>query len=69
MTEEIARYLRATRLSKGLSQIKLSELSGVDRKTINRFENNSQDILLSNFIKITKALKVPLSSFSKFINL
>jgi transcriptional regulator with XRE-family HTH domain len=69
MTEEIAMNLRATRLSKGLSQIELAELSGVDRKTINRFENNSQDILLSNFIKITKALKVPLSSFSKFINL
>lgn len=35
MNQEIASYLRATRLSKGISQTELSNLSGVDRKTIN----------------------------------
>jgi transcriptional regulator with XRE-family HTH domain len=65
MSDEIARYLRATRLSKGLSQIKLSELSGIDRKTINRFENMTSDILLDNFLKILKSLDVSPETFFK----
>lgn len=69
MNQEIASYLRATRLSKGISQTELSNLSGVDRKTINRFENNSHDILLINFIKITQSLNISLSSFFKAIKL
>lgn len=51
--------LKEIRLSKGLSVPKLSELTGLSRRTIQDIEKRG-DCLVSNAVKLAKALDVSL---------
>lgn len=44
-----------------ISQEKLGELVGLDRKTINRIEQGTHATLLDSLIRIAEALNVPLA--------
>jgi len=55
-TEHIARTLRATRESKGLSQRALSKLAGVPQSHISRIEAGTVDLRLSSLVEIARAL-------------
>lgn len=48
--------LREFRERKGITQEKLSELTGIDRKTIFRIENNKTAPKINTYIKIAMAL-------------
>ena len=46
------------RESKGMSQYRLAEITGINRSTINRYENGSiQKISFDNLMKICEALE------------
>lgn len=51
--------IRATRTARGLSQEKLAELAGLDRKTVNRIEQGTHSTLLDHLLLIAHALGVP----------
>ncbi|MCM1155542.1 MAG: helix-turn-helix domain-containing protein [Roseburia sp.] len=51
--------LKETRIEKGLSVPKLSELSGVPRRTIQDIEKRG-DCMVSTLMKLAKALNVSL---------
>lgn len=53
--------IRAAREAKRLSQERLAELVGVDRKTVNRIEQGSHATDIDRLILIAHALGVPLS--------
>ncbi|GGR71302.1 MULTISPECIES: helix-turn-helix domain-containing protein [Streptomyces] len=53
--------IRAARGSRKLSQEKLGELTGLDRKTINRIEQGAHSALLDHLLLIADALGVPLA--------
>jgi putative transcriptional regulator len=46
------------RNTKGLSQAKLAELAGIDRKTVNRIENGHYSPTLETLIALGNALEV-----------
>lgn len=51
--------IKKLRESKGISQYRLAELTGINRSTINRYENGSiQKISFDNLLKICEALGV-----------
>ena len=51
--------IKKLRESKGISQYRLAELTGINRSTINRYENGSiQKISFDNLLKICKALEI-----------
>ena len=51
--------IKELRESKGISQYRLAELTGINRSTINRYENGSiQKISFDNLLKICKALDI-----------
>ena len=51
--------IKELRESKGISQYRLAELTGINRSTINRYENGSiQKISFDNLLKICKALEI-----------
>ena len=51
--------IKELRESKGISQYRLAELTGINRSTINRYENGSiQKISFDNLLKICKTLGV-----------
>ncbi len=50
--------LRELRLSKGISQEKLADLSGVDQASISRIENGKQPLLSENALRFKKVLGV-----------
>ena len=51
--------IKELRESKGISQYRLAELTGINRSTINRYENGSiQKISFDNLFKICEALGV-----------
>ena len=50
--------IKELRESKGISQYRLAELTGINRSTINRYENGSiQKISFDNLLKICEALE------------
>lgn len=51
--------VRAVRTARGLSQEKLGELTGLDRKTVNRIEQGTHSTLLDHLLLIAHALDVP----------
>lgn len=53
--------IRAARSSRKLSQERLGELTGLDRKTINRIEQGSHATSIDHLLLIAEALAVPLS--------
>ena len=51
--------IKELRENKGISQYKLAELTGINRSTINRYENGSiQKISFDNLLKICEALEI-----------
>ncbi|MGY6019627.1 helix-turn-helix domain-containing protein [Streptomyces spinosirectus] len=59
--QAIGNNVRATREAKKLSQEKLGELAGLDRKTVNRIEQGTYATLIDHLILVANALGVPLS--------
>lgn len=53
--------VRATRGARGLTQEKLGELTGLDRKTVNRIEQGTHGTSVDHLLLIADALDVPLS--------
>ena len=55
----IGEKIQELRESKGISQYRLAELTGINRSTINRYENGSiQKISFDNLLKIGEALEI-----------
>ena len=55
----ISEKIKELRENKGISQYRLAELTGINRSTINRYENGSiQKISFDNLIKICEALEI-----------
>lgn len=55
----IGEKIKELRENKGMSQYRLAEITGINRSTINRYENNNiKKISLDNLIKICEALDV-----------
>ena len=55
----IGEKIKELREDKGISQYRLAELTGINRSTINRYENGSiQKISCDNLIKICEALDI-----------
>ncbi len=50
--------IKAVRKEKGITQQRLSEVSGIDQSSISRMENGKQGISISNLYLIAKALEV-----------
>ncbi|MEV7770607.1 helix-turn-helix transcriptional regulator [Kitasatospora sp. NPDC086791] len=51
--------LRSLRRERGLSQVQLQALSGVDNKTISRVENGHRNVGLDELVRLSLALGVP----------
>ena len=55
----IGNKIKEIRESKGISQYRLEQLTGINRSTIKRYEENSiKKISLENLIKICNALEI-----------
>ncbi|MFF3511512.1 helix-turn-helix domain-containing protein [Streptomyces sp. NPDC002573] len=53
--------VRAARLARKLTQEKLGDLTGLDRKTINRIEQGAHATLVDHLILIADTLGIPLA--------
>ena len=55
--------IKELRESKGKSQYRIAELTGINRSTINRYENGSiQKISFENLLKICEALETDIKN-------
>lgn len=61
----VGQILRDTRIKQELSQQALADMSGVDRKTVNRIENGHYSPNMETFLSFCEALAVKPSSFFK----
>lgn len=52
--------IRDARKRAGITQVELSEATGIDQASISRMENGRQGITLEYLIRIARALKVDL---------
>ncbi len=59
--QTVADRLMALRAERGLSQARLAELAGVDRKTINRIENGHFSPSLDTLTRLSVVLKCRLT--------
>ncbi len=57
---QIGDRIRTARTGRKLSQEKLAELAGLDRKTVNRIEQGTHSTLIDHLLLIADALHVPL---------
>lgn len=55
---KVAKRLLDLRMERGLTQGDLAEKAGIDRKTVNRIENDHFSPNLNTFIRLCRALKV-----------
>ncbi|MDT0387787.1 helix-turn-helix domain-containing protein [Streptomyces dubilierae] len=62
---QIGDNVRAVRSARGLTQEKLGELAGVDRKTVNRLEQGTHATNSDHLLLIAAALNTPLSELVK----
>lgn len=65
MRLRLAEKLFELRQSDGLSQARLAEIAGVDRKTINRIENGHFSPALDTIVRLCRALGVKPSELLK----
>lgn len=63
----VCEKLRDLRLSKGLSQDALASECGVDRKTINRIENNHFSPSMNTLFRLCKALNIKPAELLKVV--
>jgi putative transcriptional regulator len=62
----VAKKLKETRISLELSQEALAEYAGIDRKTVNRIENNHFSPNLDTLLRLCVALSIePVDLFDK----
>ncbi|HDZ79255.1 MAG TPA: XRE family transcriptional regulator [Gammaproteobacteria bacterium] len=54
--------IKAVRKQKGITQQRLSKVSGIDQSSISRMENGKQSISLKNLYLIADALEVSIES-------
>lgn len=59
--QAIGTNVRAARIERKLTQEKLGELVGLDRKTVNRIEQGTHATLIDHLLLIADALGVPLA--------
>ena len=57
----IGARIRARRVERKLSQEKLGDLAGLDRKTVNRIEQGTHSTLIDHLLLIAEALETPLA--------
>ena len=57
--EQLGDNIRRLRLDAGLSQMQLSERSGIHFTEISRLERYGRDARLSTIVKIARGLRVP----------
>ena len=73
LKELIGNNLRKARIEKGLTQCKLSEISGVERSLITKMELGQHFVSLETFLKLAVALgcsiEYLLKGYEKFITL
>lgn len=73
LKELIGNNLRKARIEKGLTQCKLSEISGVERSLITKMELGQHFVSLETFLKLAVALDCPIESllegYESFITL
>ncbi|MGW0495028.1 helix-turn-helix domain-containing protein [Streptomyces sp. NPDC003007] len=62
---QIGDKVRAVRTQRRLTQEKLGELSGLDRKTINRIEQGTHGTNIDHLLLVAAALDTPLSELVK----
>ena len=62
---QIGDNVRATRLQRKLTQEKLGELAGLDRKTINRLEQGTHATSSDHLLLVAHALDTPLAELVK----
>ncbi len=62
---QLAKTLYALRLRNDFSQARLAEIAGVDRKTINRIENEHFSPALDTIVRLSCALRVKPSTLLK----
>jgi len=62
---KIAEKLRDYRIESGLSQNALADKSGIDRKTVNRIENNHFSPSIATLIRLCDTLAVKVSEVVK----
>lgn len=55
---ELAERLANARITIGLSQLQLAEMAGIDRKTVNRIENNHFSPSIDTFLRLCHVLRV-----------
>jgi len=65
MRSKLADRLLSLRAKHDLSQARLAELAGVDRKTINRIENGHFSPALDTLVRLSSALAVTPASLLK----
>ena len=59
--------IKELRESKGISQYRLAEITGINRSTLNRYENGSiQKISFDNLMKICEALEIDIKKIIYF---
>jgi transcriptional regulator with XRE-family HTH domain len=58
--------VRAERKRRGLTQERLGELSGLDRKTVNRIEQGTHGALIDHLLLIADVLDVPLADLVRW---
>lgn len=56
---DTGRRLRALREARGLTQIQLAELCGIDNKTISRAENGRRAISVDQVARLARAMNIP----------
>jgi transcriptional regulator with XRE-family HTH domain len=59
--QAIGDHIRAARTERKLTQEKLGEATGLDRKTINRIENGAYATSIDHLLLIADALDTPLA--------
>lgn len=62
---QIGDNVRAARAKKKISQERLGELAGLDRKTVNRIEQGAHSTLVDHLLLLAHALDEPLSELVK----
>ncbi len=66
ITQQFGRRVRKLRTEKRMSQLQLSQESGLDLTTINEIENGNREPMLRTIWKIAKALSVRLNNLFDF---
>jgi len=67
LNKELSNLIFVYRKMKNITLEKLSELSGVDGRFIGMMERGKHSTLVSNYLKLAKALDIPVEEIAKII--